>query len=222
MFKKTLSLLIPALLINIVAFTLLWARHTLVIGLNPFAAIVGLVLLTLIVTPLLIYVIKFYRRQPTHSATMVYLAGSFVFLIGALLVSIFTDNSTLDIQLHDTYFVLAYVHIMFFFTTFFLLLSIISYFFAKIVSAPLNKPLVYLHCWITVIAAYIVVLPVQDSGLAGMPRRYVDYGDFISMPGFNELFGFKAKVLFVLLFAQSLFVLNMLYSIAVRINKRVK
>ena len=65
---------------------------------------------------------------------------------------------------------------------------------------------------ITIVGVYLLYRQVHYIGLAGMPRRYIDYSDGVNLDRFNKTNDFKMKVTILLMGAQLLFMVNLIYS----------
>ena len=96
------------------------------------------------------------------------------FITGGL-TGIILGDSALDINVHDTYFVVAHFHLVMGISALYGMFAGIYHWFPKMFGRMLNKNLGYLHFWVTAICAYGVFFPMHFIGLAGMPRRYADY-----------------------------------------------
>jgi cytochrome c oxidase subunit I len=216
MLKKTAILLLLATFLNAIVFICVWAYRLIVFDVNPFISLVGLFFFLLISIPLTIisvkWLVKQYNVRYLFSPAAVFLLGSFIFLTGDITNERFFGHSTLDIQLHDTLFVIANAHLMIFFALIFLALSYAHYMYPRKIGRTLNAPMVYIHFVITLVAAYILCLPMPYEGLAGMPRRYIDYGGWISMKPFEYINGRIIISILLLPFAQLLFLFNATYS----------
>jgi cytochrome c oxidase subunit 1 len=135
-----------------------------------------------------------------------------LFISGGL-TGIFLGNSTLDIHLHDTMFVVAHFHIVMGVASFFGMFAGIYHWFPKMYGRYLNNLMSYIHFWITMIGAYLIFWPMHYEGFAGMPRRYYSvsqWESFRHFDGLNQFISFVATVVFM---AQILFIFNFFYSI---------
>jgi cytochrome c oxidase subunit 1 len=202
--------------ITILGF-LVWAHHMFVSGLNPFLGSVFVLLTLLIAVPSAIKVFNWlttlWRANIRFTPGMMFALGFVSLFISGGLTGIFLGNSTLDIHLHDTYFVVAHFHIVMGVASFFGMFAGIYHWFPKMFGRYLNTTMAYLHFWVTIIGAYLIFWPMHYQGLAGMPRRYMDYSGWESFKQFTELNKFISTVAMVVFAVQLMFVFNFFYSI---------
>ena len=202
--------------IAVLAF-LVWAHHMFVTGLNPFLGSVFVLLTLLIAVPSAIKVFNWlttlWKGNIRFTPGMLFAIGFVSMFISGGLTGIFLGNSTLDIQLHDTYFVIAHFHIVMGVSGMLGMFAGIYHWFPKMYGRYLNSTLAYIHFWITFIGAYLIFWPMHYEGLAGMPRRYLDYSNWLSFNQFGDLNRFISTVAMVVFAAQLLFVFNFFYSI---------
>jgi len=135
-----------------------------------------------------------------------------LFISGGL-TGIFLGNSALDLHVHDTYFVIAHFHLVMGVSAFFGMFAGVYHWFPKMFGRQMNKPLGYIHFFITIICAYLIFWPMHYEGLAGMPRRYYDYSAWESFKQFAQLNAFITVFAVIAFFGQLLFVFNFFVSI---------
>jgi cytochrome c oxidase subunit I len=202
--------------IAILAF-LVWAHHMFVTGLNPFLGSVFVLLTLLIAVPSAIKVFNWittlWRGNIRFTPGMLFAIGFVSLFISGGLTGIFLGNSTLDIHLHDTYFVVAHFHIVMGVSAFFGMFCGIYHWFPKMYGRYMNNSLAYIHFWVTLAGAYLIFWPMHYAGLSGMPRRYWDYSNWISFNQFGDLNKFISTVAMIVFAVQLLFVFNFFYSI---------
>jgi cytochrome c oxidase subunit 1 len=202
--------------IAILAF-LVWAHHMFVSGLNPFLGSVFVLLTLLIAIPSAIKVFNWlttiWKGNIRFTPGMMFSLGFVSLFISGGLTGIFLGNSTLDIHLHDTYFVVAHFHIVMGVAGFFGMFAGIYHWFPKIFGRFLNNTMSYIHFWVTMIGAYLIFWPMHYEGLAGMPRRYLDYSNWLSFNQFHDLNKFISTVAMVVFAVQLMFIFNFFYSI---------
>jgi len=202
--------------IAILAF-LVWAHHMFVTGLNPFLGAFFVLLTLLIAVPSAIKVFNWlttiWRGNIRFTPGMLFAIGFVSLFISGGLTGIFLGNSTLDIHLHDTYFVIAHFHIVMGVASFFGMFAGVYHWFPKMYGRYLNNTMAYIHFWVTLVGAYLIFWPMHYSGLAGMPRRYTDWSNWQSFNQFQGMNSFISTVAMIVFAVQLLFVFNFFYSI---------
>lgn len=146
---------------------------------------------------------------------MMFAIGLVSFFISGGLTGIFLGNASLDIQLHDTYFVVAHFHLVMGSAAIFGMMAGIYHWFPRMYGRLMNKTLGYIHFWLTFISAYLVFFPMHFMGLAGVPRRYYT---FTLVPEFGvwmdvnvlitmaAILGGLAQIIFLYNFFSSIFI----------------
>ena len=196
---------------------LVWAHHMFVTGLNPFLGAFFVLLTLLIAVPSAIKVFNWlttlWRGNLRFTPAMLFAIGFVSLFISGGLTGIFLGNSTLDIHLHDTYFVVAHFHIVMGVASFFGMFAGVYHWFPKMYGRYLNNTMAYIHFWVTLVGAYLIFWPMHYQGFAGVPRRYADFSNWESFKHFGELNKFISTVAMIVFAVQLLLVFNFFYSI---------
>jgi cytochrome c oxidase subunit 1 len=144
---------------------------------------------------------------------MLFAIGLVSFFVSGGLTGIILGNAALDIQLHDTYFVVAHFHIVMGAAAIFGMLAGVYHWFPKMFGRMMNKSLGYVHFWLTFISAYLVFFPMHYIGIAGFPRRYYQWSGFETFNSYMDLNAFITVAAIISVFAQLIFIGNFIYSI---------
>ncbi len=104
------------------------------------------------------------------------LALIILFTIGGV-TGVVLSNAGIDMTLHNTYFVIGHFHYVLSMGALFGIFAGIYFWFPKMTGYHYSEKLGNLHFWLTFIGVNLTFFPMHFSGLAGMPRRYIDYPD---------------------------------------------
>jgi cytochrome c oxidase subunit 1 len=170
-------------LIGIVILSMIvWGHHMFVTGMNPFLGGVFMITTLIIAVPSAVktfnYLATLWRGNIRFTPAMLFAIGLVSFFISGGLTGIFLGNASLDINLHDTYFIVAHFHLVMGSAAICGMLAGVYHWFPKMFGRMMDDKLGYLHFWMTFIGAYLVFFPMHFMGLDGVPRRYYAFTEF--------------------------------------------
>jgi len=196
---------------------IVWAHHMFMTGMNPFLGSVFTLLTLIIAVPSAVkafnYITTLWRGNIIFTPAMLFSIGLVSFFVSGGVTGIILGNSALDIQLHDTYFVVAHFHLVMGSAAFFGMVAGVYHWFPKMFGRMLNPTLGYIHFWITFIGVYLVFFPQHYLGIAGFPRRYYAYTGFDFTNKYQDLAQLSTVAAIIVFAANIIFLYNFFYSI---------
>ena len=196
---------------------IVWAHHMFMSGVNPFISNFFVVFTLIIAVPSAVKVFNWiatlYGGNIRFTTAMLFSIGFVSMFISGGLTGIFLGNSAIDIQMHDTYFVVAHFHIVMGVAAFFGMFAGVYHWFPKMYSRFMNETLGKIHFWGTLVGAYAVFWPMHYIGMAGVPRRYYKFDAFANFSHFTEINKFITIAAVIVFALQVLFIINFFYSI---------
>jgi cytochrome c oxidase subunit I len=196
--------------IGVLGFTV-WAHHMFVSGMAPWLRIPMMATTMLIAVPTGIKIFSWVATLwdgVIHLTTAMLFALGFIFtfVIGGL-SGIFLAVLPVDINVSDTYFVVAHIHYVLFGGSVFTIYAGLYHWFPKMTGRMYDERLGRLHFWLTFVAFNATFMPMHWLGLQGMPRRVADYD-----PRFGTLNFIISIFAFVLGASTLVFLYNVIHS----------
>ncbi len=161
--------------------TIVWSHHMYTVGLDVDTRgyFTGATMIIAVRTGIKIFswIATIYGGKKEYNTPMLYGLGFiFYFTIGGL-TGIVLSNASLDVILHDTYYVVAHFHTVLSLGSLYALLGGIYYYMGKLTGYEYDEELGRVQFWTIFIGTFITFMPMHLLGLGGMPRRIPDYPD---------------------------------------------
>jgi len=193
-----------------------WGHHMFVTGMNPLLGGVFMITTLIIAVPSAVktfnYLATLWKGNIHFTPAMLFAIGLVSFFITGGLTGIILGNASLDINLHDTYFVVAHFHLVMGSAAIFGMLAGVYHWYPKLFGRMMDAKLGYVHFWITFICAYLIFFPMHFIGLAGVPRRYYEFTSFDFMKPWLEVNVFITYAAIAAGLAQLIFAYNFFVS----------
>jgi len=182
--KKTVfgywAIALSSLAIAFIGF-LVWGHHMFTSGQSAVATTVFSFLTFLVGIPTGIkifnWIATLYRGSIKMDTPMIYVfIFLFLFSIGGF-TGIMLGALSVDIHLHDTYYVVAHFHYVMMGGTLIALLAGLHFWWPKMTGKLYNEPLAKIASGFIFVGFNVTFLPQFVMGAQGMPRRYYNYVD---------------------------------------------
>ena len=193
-----------------------WGHHMFVSGMSPFLGTVFTMTTLVIAVPSAVKVFNWlatlWRAKIRFATPMLFALGIVSLFVTGGLTGVFLGTNAVDIQLHDTMFVVAHFHFIMAGAGLFGLLAAVYYWFPKMFGRHMNEGLSKVHFWFTFLTYYGVFFPMHYLGIAGMMRRIYDPNTYDYLKPLQPVNTFITISAFILGAAQFIFFFNYFWS----------
>ncbi len=199
---------------------IVWGHHMFQSGMNPAVGATFMLSTMMIALPSAIKVFNWLGtmwggRLQLTSAMLNAMAFVAMFVIGGL-SGIFMAATPVDIQIHDTYFIVGHIHYVLFGGSMFAIFAAMSYWFPKMFGRMMNERLGKIHFFLTFVFFNLTFHLMHIVGMHGHPRRIADptVYEFLRGSGVIGMNQFMTICSFLLGAAQLVLMANFFWSLA--------
>ena len=196
---------------------MVWGHHMFMSGLSPYSAFAFSLLTMAIGVPSAIKTFNWlgtvWGGKIQFNTSMLFALGFVSLFVTGGLSGLFLAQPSIDLYMHDTYFVVAHFHLIMGVAAIFGIFTASYFWYPKMFGRMLNEGLGKIHFWITFAGVYAIFMPMHFLGLAGHPRRYADTTGVNYLADLVPMHLFITIAALITIAAQILFVINFFYSL---------
>ncbi len=195
---------------------MVWGHHMFMSGMSPYSAFAFSILTMCIGVPSAIKTFNWlgtmYKARIRFQTPMLYAIGFVSLFVSGGLSGPFLAQPVLDIQLHDTYFVVGHFHLIMGVAAIFGMFAATYYWFPKMFGRMMNETWGRIHFFLTLAGTYAIFMPMHYLGMAGGTRRYSDYREVKYLATLIPLHQFMTYAAIITIAAQFIFMVNLFWS----------
>jgi cytochrome c oxidase subunit I len=194
-----------------------WGHHMFISGMSPYSAMTFSILTLSIGVPSAVKTFNWlgtlWGGQIRFTTPMLFAIGFVSLFVAGGITGLVLGQTSLDLPMHDTYFVPAHFHLVMGVASIFGMFAATYFWFPKMFGRYMNEKLGKMHFWITFVGVYCIFVPMHTMGIVGMPRRFAQFTEYQFLASLHPLVVFVSISAIVTVVAQVLFYGNLFWSI---------
>jgi len=194
-----------------------WGHHMFISGMSPYSAMTFSILTLSIGVPSAVKTFNWlgtlWGAKIRFTTPMLFAIGFVSLFVAGGITGLVLGQTSLDLPMHDTYFVTAHFHLVMGVASIFGMFAAIYFWFPKMFGRFMNETLGKLHFWVTFIGVYCIFVPMHTMGIAGMPRRYAQFTEYEFLKSLHPLVVFVSIAAIFTVLVQLIFYFNLIWSV---------
>ena len=194
-----------------------WGHHMFISGMSPYSAMTFSILTLSIGVPSAVKTFNWlgtlWGARIRFTTAMLFAIGFVSLFVAGGITGLVLGQTSLDLPMHDTYFVPAHFHLVMGVASIFGMFAATYFWFPKMFGRYMNEKLGKIHFWITFVGVYCIFVPMHTMGIVGMPRRFAQFTEYQFLASLHPLVVFVSISAIVTVVAQVLFYGNLFWSI---------
>ena len=194
-----------------------WGHHMFISGMSPYSAMAFSILTLSIGVPSAVktfnWIGTLWGGKIRFTVPMLFALGFVSLFVAGGITGLVLGQTSLDLPMHDTYFVLGHFHLVMGVASIFGMFAAMYFWFPKMFGRMMNERLGQIHFWITFAGVYGIFMPMHIMGIVGMPRRYAQFTEYEFLKSLHPLVLFVTVAAIITVVAQILFYFNFFWSI---------
>ena len=193
-----------------------WGHHMFISGMSPYSAMTFSILTLSIGVPSAVKTFNWlgtlWGGRIRFTTAMLFAIGFVSLFVAGGITGLVLGQTSLDLPMHDTYFVTAHFHLVMGVASIFGMFAATYFWFPKMFGRHMNERLGKLHFWITFVGVYCIFVPMHTMGIVGMPRRFSQFTEYEYLQTLHPLVVLVSVAAIVTVLTQFLFYFNLVWS----------
>src|SRR5687767_13092998 len=193
-----------------------WGHHMFISGMSPYSAVAFSVLTLSIGVPSAVktfnWIGTLWGARIRFTTAMLFALGFVSLFVSGGITGLVLGQSSLDLPMHDTYFVTAHFHLVMGVASIFGMFAATYFWFPKMFGRMMSESMGKFHFWVTFIGVYAIFVPFHAMGMLGMPRRYSQFDEYTFLNNSGGLVKFVTIAAIITIAVQFLFYFNVFWS----------
>jgi cytochrome c oxidase subunit 1 len=194
-----------------------WGHHMFISGMSPYTAMTFSILTLSIGVPSAVKTFNWlgtlWGARIRFTTAMLFAIGFVSLFVAGGITGLVLGQTSLDLPMHDTYFVTAHFHLVMGVASIFGMFAATYFWFPKMFGRLMNERLGKFHFWITFIGVYCIFVPMHTMGIVGMPRRFAQFTEYEYLKTLHPLVVLVTIAAITTVLVQMVFYFNLIWSI---------